>query len=72
MAQKAQREDPSMLIPWVIPLKEESGAPKAILRTIDLIPIVGPFRGTFGIMLQADNRGELTNEPLIAGCQTRE
>eukprot|EP00975_Prorocentrum_lima_P002576 567844-Prorocentrum_lima.AAC.1 len=63
-----------MLIPWVAPLKEKSDAPKEILSTLDLIPGVGPLRGTCGIQivrLQSDNGGEFINEPLSAGWQTR-
>eukprot|EP00975_Prorocentrum_lima_P007594 1629773-Prorocentrum_lima.AAC.1 len=63
-----------MLIPWIAPLQEKSDAPKEILRTIDLMPSLGPLRGTFGIQmvrLQPDNGGEFINEPLIEGCNKR-
>eukprot|EP00975_Prorocentrum_lima_P050335 10540482-Prorocentrum_lima.AAC.1 len=74
MAHRVQRETQSMLIPWVPPLKNKSDAPKDILRTIDLIPCLGPLRGTFGtqiVRLQSDNGGEFINEPLIEGCNKR-
>eukprot|EP00975_Prorocentrum_lima_P011696 2487978-Prorocentrum_lima.AAC.1 len=47
---------------------------KHILRTIDLIPSLGPLRGTFGIQiarLQSDHGGEFINEPLIEGYKKR-
>eukprot|EP00975_Prorocentrum_lima_P010692 2270249-Prorocentrum_lima.AAC.1 len=39
-----------------------------------LIPSLGPPRGTVGVhvvRLQSENGGELTNEPVIKGCQKR-
>eukprot|EP00975_Prorocentrum_lima_P010066 2145368-Prorocentrum_lima.AAC.1 len=51
-----------------------SHAPKAILKTTDLIPSVGPLRGNFGtqiVRLQSDDGGEFINEQLTTGCQTR-
>eukprot|EP00975_Prorocentrum_lima_P022202 4671883-Prorocentrum_lima.AAC.1 len=44
MAHRVQRGTQSLFIPWVAPLKEKSDAPKEILRTIDLIPNLGPLR----------------------------
>eukprot|EP00975_Prorocentrum_lima_P064968 12900604-Prorocentrum_lima.AAC.1 len=51
-----------------------SGAQREILRTIDLIPTLGPLRGTFGIQtvrLQSDNGGEFIIQPLVEGCNQR-
>eukprot|EP00975_Prorocentrum_lima_P008652 1849422-Prorocentrum_lima.AAC.1 len=61
MAHRVQRGTHNMLIPWVAPLKEKSDAPREILRTIKIIPSLGPLRGPLG--------GEFINEPLIEGCQ---
>eukprot|EP00975_Prorocentrum_lima_P015826 3359601-Prorocentrum_lima.AAC.1 len=74
MAHRVQGETHSMLIPWVAPLKEKTDAPKEVLRTLGIIPSLGPWRGDFGIhivRLQSDNGGELINEPLIEGCNKR-
>eukprot|EP00975_Prorocentrum_lima_P030720 6445343-Prorocentrum_lima.AAC.1 len=62
-----------MLMPWVIPIKEKSDATDERLRTIDLIPIVGPLRGTFGIQIvrQSEHGGEFINERSFTGCQPR-
>eukprot|EP00975_Prorocentrum_lima_P067937 12917869-Prorocentrum_lima.AAC.1 len=55
-------------------MKEKSDAPKETLRTVDLIPVLGPLRAPHGVQivwLQSGNEGEFINEPLISGCQAR-
>eukprot|EP00975_Prorocentrum_lima_P043136 9057271-Prorocentrum_lima.AAC.1 len=43
-----------------------------VLTTSDIIPNLGPLRGTFGIQtvrLQSDNGCVFINEPLMEGCK---
>eukprot|EP00975_Prorocentrum_lima_P031217 6553559-Prorocentrum_lima.AAC.1 len=42
MAHRVNRDDKGMLIPWAIPTKENSDAPKEIIGSIDMITVVGP------------------------------
>eukprot|EP00975_Prorocentrum_lima_P035040 7363783-Prorocentrum_lima.AAC.1 len=60
MVHRLKRGEESLLIPWVAPIKPKSGAPRGILKVIDMLPTLGALRGMRGIQIvgvQCDNGG---------------
>eukprot|EP00975_Prorocentrum_lima_P068564 12921418-Prorocentrum_lima.AAC.1 len=51
MTHRLRRGEESILIPWVVPIKLKSDAPKDILKVIDMLPNVGALRGMRGIQI---------------------
>eukprot|EP00975_Prorocentrum_lima_P067476 12915145-Prorocentrum_lima.AAC.1 len=69
MTHRLKRGEESILIPWVVPIKLKSDAPKEILKVIDMLPTVGALRGMWGIQIvriHSDDGGEFTNDQLIS------
>ncbi len=71
-AHRLKQDERRILLPWAVPIKLKSDAPREILRVIYMLSNIGALRGMFGLQLvrvQSDNGGEFINEELRRGCQ---